>query len=205
MADFKLIVISNRHYFSTIEAFLNHLDRLAAAHPDLLILREKDLEPAAYTALAKDVLEICAKHRVVCALHGFADAARALKAGAFHAPMPVLEKMTAEDKKSFRILGASTHSLKQARHAQSAGCTYVTASHIYDTDCKKGLPGRGIAFLKSVCAGVSIPVYALGGIDASKITAVKGAGAAGACVMSGAMTCPDPAAYIETLRNFSEK
>ncbi len=205
MDDFKLVVISNRHLFSTTEAFMAHLERLAAARPDLFILREKDLKPGAYAALAKDVLETCEKHHVICALHGFVDVARDLKAKAFHAPMPVLEKMTEEDKKNFRILGASAHSLQQGLQAQSAGCTYITASHIYDTDCKKGLPGRGIAFLKSVCGGVSLPVYALGGIDASKIEEVKRAGAAGACMMSGAMTCPDPLKYMETLRYFSEK
>jgi thiamine-phosphate pyrophosphorylase len=205
MADFKLIVISNRHYFSTAAQFLSHMKQLAAARPDMIILREKDLQPEDYTGLAEAMLEICREQHVVCALHDFVDAARALKAPAFHAPMPVLEKMTSEDKKGFHILGASTHSLEQAHRAQSEGCTYITASHIYDTDCKKGLPGRGLAFLESVCAGVSIPVYALGGIDASKITEVKGAGAAGACVMSGAMTCPDPLKYMETLRYFSEK
>ncbi|MGN0194624.1 MAG: thiamine phosphate synthase [Pseudoramibacter sp.] len=205
MAEFKLVVISNRHFFSTADEFLSHMEKLAAAHPDLVILREKDLTPAAYAGLAEAVLDICGKHRVTCALHGFVETARALKAPAFHAPMPVLADMSEEDRRGFLELGASTHSLEQARRAAAAGCTYITASHIYETDCKKGLPGRGTAFLKAVCDEVSLPVYALGGINASKIEAVKAAGAAGACFMSSAMTCPDPRQYIGTLRHFAEK
>ena len=42
----------------------------------------------------------------------------------------------------------------------------MTAGHVYVTDCKKGLPPRGLEFLKEVCTKVTIPVYAIGGIHA---------------------------------------
>ncbi len=44
------------------------------------------------------------------------------------------------------------------------GASYLTAGHIYATDCKRGLPPRGLGFLKEVCREVSIPVYGIGGI-----------------------------------------
>ena len=43
---------------------------------------------------------------------------------------------------------------------------------------------------------MSIPVYAIGGIDSSNIDAVRDAGAKGACVMSGFMQCEDVEAYL---------
>ena len=65
----------------------------------------------------------------------------------------------------------------------------MTAGHIYATDCKKGAPPRGLAFLEEVCRAVDIPVWAIGGIglDGGQLAEVKARGAAGACVMSGMM------------------
>ena len=74
---------------------------------------------------------------------------------------------------------------------------YITASNIYETDCKKGLKGKGTDFLREVCRSVNIPVYALGGISPLNYSDVIEAGAKGACVMSGFMTCENPKLYIK--------
>ena len=86
-------------------------------------------------------------------------------------------------------IGTSTHSPAEALEAQQLGATYVTAGHIYTTDCKKGLPPRGLDFLQNVCNAVTIPVYAIGGIklNAGQINEVKSCGASGVCIMSGMM------------------
>ncbi|MGN0713417.1 MAG: thiamine phosphate synthase [Anaerovoracaceae bacterium] len=47
-----------------------------------------------------------------------------------------------------------------------------------------------------MCKAVAIPVYAIGGISPENIDAVRAAGAAGACVMSGLMRCEDPKNYL---------
>ena len=75
-----------------------------------------------------------------------------------------------------------------------------TAGHVFATDCKRGVPGRGLDFLKATAASVCIPVYAIGGISARNVAAVRGAGAAGACVMSGLMSCQSARAELEVLR-----
>lgn len=76
------------------------------------------------------------------------------------------------------------------------GCTYITAGHIFETDCKRGLPGRGLEFLREVCRAVTIPVYAIGGIEPKRMAEIFAAGAAGACVMSGPMVCGDVGTYF---------
>lgn len=60
----------------------------------------------------------------------------------------------------------------------------LRASHIFVTDCKRGLEPRGLDFLHEICEKVTIPVYALGGIHAANEASVIQAGAAGACRMS---------------------
>ena len=62
------------------EDFLARLERIAAARPARIVLREKDLSPAAYRALAGQVLEICRRRGVPCILHAFPDIAEELGA-----------------------------------------------------------------------------------------------------------------------------
>ena len=178
------------------EDFLTRLERIAACHPAGIILREKDLSPEEYQALAAQVMELCDRYDVLCILHSFVDAALELHAEAIHLPLHILREMTREQKGAFRVIGASCHSAEDAVDAQGLGCTYITAGHVFETDCKKDLPGRGLDFLKAVCGSVSVPVYAIGGISADNMHSVRGAGAKGACVMSGLMRCEDPETYL---------
>ena len=178
------------------EDIVDRIRLLAEAGPRAVILREKDLAPAAYRGLAEQALAICAEYGVPCVLHSFADVAAELGAKALHLPLPVLRELTAEQRAAFPVLGASCHSVEEAVEAEALGCTYITAGHIFETGCKQGLPGRGLDFLREVCHAVSIPVYAIGGVSPANIAAVRAAGAAGGCSMSGAMTCDDPAAYL---------
>lgn len=136
---------------------------------------------------------------VPCILHSFVDAALQLQAEAIHLPMHILRGMTPEKRASFRILGASCHSAEEALEAESLGCTYITAGHVFETDCKKGLPGRGLEFLRNVCDAVQIPVYGIGGIQKENFAQVRGAGAAGACLMSSLMVCDDVSAFLNDM------
>ncbi|MEE1246853.1 MAG: thiamine phosphate synthase [Acutalibacteraceae bacterium] len=193
-----IIVITNRSLCR--EDFPARIEKIALAHPTAIILREKDLSEKEYKSLAAQVLEICNNHGVRCILHSFPEAAAELNCSALHMPLHRLSLLSSEERASFKVLGASCHSVEDAKEAEKLGCTYITAGHIFDTDCKKGLPGRGLNFLKEVCQSVTIPVYAIGGISADKVALIRESGAKGACVMSGAMTCEDVQKYLGEFR-----
>lgn len=192
---FDIICVTNRGI--TSENFLTRVDKIAMARPAGIILREKDLSEAKYEKLAENVLAVCRKYEVRCILHSFVNVAIELKCDAIHLPLLRLLEMTEAQKEKFSVIGASCHSVEDAVIAEKCGCTYITAGHIFDTDCKKGLPGRGIDFLREVCEKVEIPVYAIGGISPENVENVRAAGAAGVCVMSGAMVCEEPRGYFE--------
>ena len=169
------------------EDFLTRIERIAACHPAGIILREKDMKPEEYKELAAAVMEICEHYGVKCILHSFPDVAISLHADAIHLPLHLLRELSQEQKTHFEVLGASCHSVEDALEAQALGCTYITAGHVFETDCKKGLPGRGLVFLRDVCSAVQIPVYGIGGFDSDNIALVRNAGASGACLMSRLM------------------
>ena len=181
-----IIAVTNRHLCQS--PFLEQIERICSVHPKALLLREKDLSEEAYEALAREVLAICDAPQVPCILHFFPEVAKKLQVDAIHLPLWKLKKYASE-LTDFSQIGTSTHSPAEALEAQQLGATYVTAGHIYTTDCKKGLPPRGLAFLRDVCNTVQIPVYGIGGIklDAEQIAEVKSSGAKGVCIMSGMM------------------
>lgn len=173
------------------------IEQIARAKPEALILREKDMEEEAYERLAKKVMDICARYEVTCILHNFVNVALRLDAGKIHLPLNKLLELPRKDAARFSVIGASVHSVEEALQAKDAGATYLTASHIFATDCKKGLAPRGLSFLRETVRAVDIPVYALGGICADNAPACIQAGAAGVCVMSECMTHRDVKRVIE--------
>jgi len=196
---FDILCITNRKLCK--KDFFKHIEEIAKASPKAVILREKDLPEGEYASLAKEVLKICGNYNVTGILHSFAGAAKELECRAVHLPMSVLRNLSEAEKAWFTTLGASCHSIEEAKEAEELGCTYVTVGHIFETDCKKGLPGRGSDFLQKVCKSVAIPVYAIGGISAENIGDVKNVGASGACIMSGMMTCDSPKEYLAMLKS----
>ena len=182
------------------EDFLTRIERLAKAHPAAILLREKDLTETEYIELADKILCICKRYGTLCVLHNYANAAHLLHHSALHLPLPVLRSLSESERHSYQILGASCHSVEDAKEAEALGCTYITAGHVFDTDCKKGLPPRGLDFLRETVRATALPVYAIGGISAENFADVLSAGASGACIMSGFMRSENPPELIKMLR-----
>ncbi len=169
--------------------FLTRIDHIAKKGvADAILLREKDLTEREYLELAEKVLLICKSHNRRCILHTYYKAAKELGCKEIHLPLPLLQKMREEGEKEwFTTVGTSVHSLKQANLAMHLQADYMTAGHIFETDCKKGLPGRGLSFLSKVVCESEVPVYGIGGISADNAGQIMETGAAGVCIMSGFM------------------
>ena len=182
----NIIAISNRKLCT--RPFPEQIERVCGLHPKALILREKDLPEEDYLLLAKEIMEICRKYQVPFIPHTYVNVARRLNLQSVHLPLFLLEKYQ-EQVKNFTVIGTSVHAVEEAQKAQALGASYLTAGHIYATDCKKGLPPRGTDFLRRVCTAVTIPVYAIGGIRISKdqFSEVSECNAAGCCIMSEMM------------------
>lgn len=195
----NIICVTNRKLCR--EDFLLRIEKIASAGPAGIILREKDLSYDEYKILAETVIKICKRYGVKCILHSFVELAIELEADSIHLPMPILRNITDKQKAAFKEIGASCHSADEAKEALKLGCSYIIAGHIFDTDCKKGLLGRGLSFLKTVCDSVDIPVYAIGGINSRNIDMVKAQGAYGACIMSSLMTTENVAEFLRSMED----
>ena len=166
--------------------FLHQIEKIADFGVGGIILREKDLDENAYKALALQVLSICEAKGVPCILHSFVEAAKELGVQRIHLSLTDFRKKAGE-LKGFSQVGVSVHSPKEAGEAERLGASYVTAGHIFATECKKGVLPRGLEFLEKTVSEVSIPVFAIGGITGENAQLAMKAGAKGVCVMSGMM------------------
>lgn len=182
----NVITVTNRKLSS--RPFMEQMERVVKLHPKAVILREKDLSEEEYAELAAQILTLCKQYQVPCMLHTYLETARKLQHPYIHLSLFLL-KENSEKLSDFLAVGCSIHSVEEAKEAQKLGATYLTTGHIYTTDCKKGLPPRGLDFLREVCNAVTIPVYAIGGIHAGtgQIREVMECGASGACIMSEMM------------------
>lgn len=185
--DLKIIAVSNRKLCE--RPFLEQIERVCQMKPQAIILREKDLSEEEYRILSEEVLFVCKKYEIPCILHKFWKTALELECTSVHLPLPELRKLPEGVKEQFQRIGTSVHSVEDAKEAERLGVSYMTAGHIYVTDCKKGLAPRGLGFLKDVCSTVNVPVYAIGGIkfDEKQWEELKQNGASGGCIMSGMM------------------
>lgn len=198
----KILVITSRKRFEGEVDFLKQIEKIAVAKPFGIVLREKDLPVKEYSALARKVRDICRSAGASLIVHGHPEVARELGIPALHMPLDALGKMSSEERKGFEVLGASCHSVEDVLRAKALGCDYVTAGHVYATDCKPGLPPRGADFLAEVCGPAApMPVFALGGLTPGRAPEVRRAGAAGFAMMSSAMDAENPA---ELFRKYSE-
>ncbi len=191
---FKIVCVTDRRLCAG--DFMERIAKIAAARPDALLLRAKELPAAEYLALAEQVQAICRAYQVSCVWHTYYNEETEF----LHLPLPLLAQFKLPLGRRLHALGASCHSLAEAERAARLGCNYITAGHIFATGCKAGLPGRGLAWLQQICAASRLPVYAIGGINAQNIGQIKKAGAQGACLMSEFMTCAEPAALMAELR-----
>ena len=92
------------------------------------------------------------------------------------------------------MLGISATKRREAAVAEFSGATYLGAGPIWETPSKPDAASPiGLDGLRDICLSVSIPVVAIGGIDASNAGECIQAGAAGVAVIRAV-------AEIEALR-----
>jgi thiamine-phosphate pyrophosphorylase len=151
---------------------------------DWVQVREKDLLPQKLWALvqdavrATDIAKIIVNDRLDMALTA---GAAGVHLGRESAPVGAVARWCrgGNAPKEF-LIGASCHTLSEAREAETAGASYLIFGPIFDTPSKRAFGEPvGTAELAKTCAAVKIPVLAIGGIGLRNARECFQAGAAG--------------------------
>ena len=198
----KLNIISNRKLCEN-ENLEKQIEKIFSAYERKIILknfdivaltlREKDLNKNEYLKLIEKVYPICQKYKINLILHQNYDLNLDEKYNieGIHLSYSIFKFLNQNIKteliKKYKRIGVSVHSLNEAKEVESLGASYVIAGHIFETDCKKGLEPRGLKFIKDLSSALSIPIFAIGGIDEKNSLSVINNGAFSICMMSTLM------------------
>ena len=95
------------------------------------------------------------------------------------------------------LLGLSASSRREAAVAEFAGAAYIGAGPVWATPSKPDAdPPIGLDGLQEICMSVTVPVVAIGGVDASNAAACIRAGASGVAAIRAA-TDPELRAAVD--------
>ena len=148
-------------------------------------LRIKHLPTEGVVERGRAFRELCTETGVTFVVNDDLDAALRLGAEGVHLGKsdPGAERALDEG----LLLGLSAASVDDAIAADARAATYVGAGPVWETPSKPDAdPAIGIEGLAEICRAVSIPVVAIGGVDASNAGNCIRAGAAGVAVMRAA-------------------
>ncbi|MEX6475887.1 thiamine phosphate synthase [Fusobacterium animalis] len=198
----KLNIISNRKLCEN-ENLEKQIEKIFSAYQRKIILenfeivaltlREKDLNKNKYLKLVEKIYPICQKYRIDLILHQNYDLRLDNKYNikglhlSYNTFKSLNKNIREELIRKYKKIGVSIHSINEAKEVENLGANYVVAGHIFKTDCKKDLEPRGLKFIQELSVILTIPIFAIGGINQENSHLVINSGAFGVCMMSSLM------------------
>jgi thiamine-phosphate pyrophosphorylase len=99
-----------------------------------------------------------------------------------------------------RLVGVSTHTIEQARQAVLDGADYIGVGPVFSSTTKTFSQLAGLEFVRQVAGEITLPAYAIGGINLENVDQVLAAGAWGIAVSGAVCGAEDPAHVASDLR-----
>jgi thiamine-phosphate pyrophosphorylase len=138
-------------------------------------LREKDLPARELYELARRLREVCKSAGALLLVNDRVDVAMAVGADGVHLPfdsigVSMARRLLGPEK----LIGVSTHSPPDVANAAREGADFAVFGPVFDPLSKPATgPAWGASGLMAACAAGAIPVYALGGITAERVRALR--------------------------------
>lgn len=160
-------------------------------------LREKDLPGRPLLALAEELRRATAERGALLFVNERLDVARAIGADGVHLGAESFPVEAARTLVPRALVGASVHAVAEAAASRA---DFVVFGPVFATPSKArfGAP-HGTGPLAEAVRGATVPVLAIGGIDAARLDAVRGTGAHGVAVIRAILAAADPAAATRAL------
>jgi len=201
-----------RLYTFVDTAYLNGRDPVAVAAAlcdrgsDLIQLRAKGLPASEVLRLARALVPVLRDAHVGLVINDHPEVA--LEVGApwvhlgqedfFDAGYQHVGELSS--KKAGCQIGLSTHAPDQCARAVAAGADYVAIGPVFATGTKPSARPVTVDYVQWARENVSIPWFAIGGINLETVDTVVRAGARSICVVSAILNASDVAAACREFR-----
>ena len=181
--------------------------QLCAGGSDLIQLRAKGVSTGEIRRLAESILPITERAGVWLVLNDHPQLALQLgvpcghlgQEDFFEAGFRTAAQVTGCPPRM--RLGLSTHSPDQAQRALRAAPDYIAIGPVFATGTKPEARPVTLDYVRWAAANVTIPWFAIGGINLDNLDEVLAAGARRICVVSAILNAPDLAQACQQFKN----
>lgn len=204
--DYTLYAITDSSY--TRLSLAEQVEAAISGGAAVIQLREKNISEEEYIRKAKEVLTVTKKYGIPLIINDNVNVALLSGADGVH-----LGQTDGDPKAARRILGknaiigVTAKSVSQSKAAEAAGADYLGSGAMFVSPTKPGAKALSISELREICSSVSIPVCAIGGINADNVKSLRGSGISGIAVVSaifGSETVSGITAAAKSLRAAAE-
>jgi thiamine-phosphate pyrophosphorylase len=192
-ARLYLVTSPEPNLIHVVEAALNGGLRLVQ-------YRDKTADNATRYDRATKLKFLCHQYGAVFIINDHIDLALAVDADGVHLgqqdyPIAVARRLLGPEK----IIGRSTTNPTELQRAIAEQADYIGVGPVYETPTKPGKSASGYEYIAYAAAHAPMPWYAIGGVDATNLQDVIGAGAMRASVVRAIMQATDPKAVTQQL------
>ena len=198
--DLLLYAVTDRHWLDgrrLIDVVRESLD----GGVTMVQLREKTLEEGKFLEEAKELQTLCRERGVPFLVNDNVEIAREMNADGVHVGQSDMEAL---DVRAIlgpdKILGVSAQTVEDALLAEREGADYLGVGAVFPTGTKTDANAVSYDTLREICAAVSIPVIAIGGISKDNVAKLAGSGIVGVAVVSAIFAQPDIPAATRALK-----
>jgi thiamine-phosphate pyrophosphorylase len=177
------------------------LDSALRGGVDVVQLRDKELGDEELVAAAEPFRAACQEHGALFVLNDRPDLVEASGADGVHVGQADAAAPEARSRVGAeRLVGVSVSSREQMLATLDAGADYAGVQTIYATPTKPEEPAEGLELVRMAAATLTIPWFAIGGIELSNVAEVAAAGAPGVAVVRAIRDADDPEGTARELR-----
>ena len=188
-----LYAVTDQSWLKEGQTLLSVCEDVLANGATFLQIREKDLDAACFEAEAAKLKALCGRYGVPYVVNDSVEIALAIDADGVHVGQ---SDIRGRDIRSLigpdKILGISAGTVEEAQAAEKAGADYIGVGAVFGTSTKKNARNLSVEKLREITDAVSIPVVAIGGINARNLMDLSGSGVDGVAVVSAIFAAEDP-------------
>jgi thiamine-phosphate pyrophosphorylase len=175
--------------------FEDYLEAAIRGGVDVVQVRDRSVADGRLLEALAQARKVTAAHRVPFGVNDRPDLAVLAEADFVHIGQDDLPVHAA---RRFGLpIGLSTHAVEEIDAARS---DYIAVGPVHATPTKEGRPAVGLELVRYAAANAKLPWFAIGGIDASNVADVVGAGAKRVAVVRAIVEAQDPEAAARGVR-----
>jgi len=168
---------------------------------DIVQLRDKSADDDQLVRVGRRFARVCAEHAALFILNDRPDLVADTGADGVHVgqddtPVAAARAIVGAQ----RLVGLSTHSPAQVDAAAPPAVDYIGVGPVHETPTKPGRAAVGRELVRYAASHATMPFFAIGGVDAGNLPAVRAAGARSVAVVRALTHAADPELAARALR-----